>query len=385
MDTAVSHGVGEHGAAERISRRLRVASVESLALGMGALAFAAVAVVAFFVFAGHDLSIAGAGSVGQFAAIACCLVTLVAYGGGRVATWSIPWYSRPREHRSRLGAAVEAFDSLAISVAHAVVVLLLWTVLSDVLARSFQDAQVFAIPATLLVGTAAAVSAYYVFLSAANMNPLLLSAVLAIFLVVGALTSMLTASNPHWWKQNLSVLGISDDWSAATFNITVIVGGILVTAIARYATDSGDPERRPTRGELQVRTALVIVGAMLACVGLFPVDRFFLLHNTAATGMAVVFCILAVGIRWMMPHLPRAFYVLGWVFIGVIVLVALFFAVGYYNLTAVELVAAVLIFSWIIVFLRITEAAGSDAARREEVGTPPASTPPNAGDAERTN
>jgi hypothetical membrane protein len=366
MNTAVSEGgVGERGAAERLSRRLRAASVESLALGMGAFAFVVVGLVAFFVFAGHDLSIAGAGSVGQFAAIACCIVALVSYGAGRVTTWSIPWFSRPREHRSRLGAAVEVFDSVAISVAHAVVVLLLWTVLSDVLARSFQDAQVFAIPATLLVGTAAAVTGYYVFLSAADMNPLLLSAVLAIFLVVGALTSMLTASNPHWWKQNLSVLGITDDWSAATFNITVIVGGVLVTAIARFATDSGSPDRRPTRGELQVRTGLIIVGAMLACVGLFPVNRFFLLHNTAATGMAVVFCALAIGIRWMMPHLPRAFYVLGWVFIGVIVLVALFFAVGYYNLTAVELVAAVLIFSWIIVFLRITEAAGNDRSRSE--------------------
>lgn len=362
MRTAVPESVpGEHGTAQRLSRRLRAASVESLALGAGALAFLVVGLAAFCVFAGHDLSISGTASVGQFAAIACCIVCVVAYGGGRVATWGIPWSRRAREHRSRIGVAVEVFDSLAIAIAHAVVVLLLWTVLSDVLARSFQDAQVFAIPATLLVGTAAAVTAYYVFLAAANMNPLLLSAVLAVFLVVGSLTSMLTASNPHWWKQNLSVLGISDDWSAATFNVTVVVGGVLVTAIARYATDPGEAGRRSTRGELQVRSALIAVGAMLACVGLFPVDRFFLLHNTAATGMAVIFCMLAIGIRWAMPELPHAFYVLGWVFIAVIALVALFFAVGYYNLTAVELVAAVLIFSWIIVFLRVSVAAVKDA------------------------
>jgi hypothetical protein len=79
--------------------------------------------------------------------------------------------------------------------------------------------------------------------------------------------------------------------------------------------------------------------------------------------MAVVFCVLAVGIRWAMPHLPRTFYLLGWAFIGVIALVTLFFAVGYYNLTAVELVAAVLIFSWIIVFLRVSVAARSDRHR----------------------
>jgi len=62
----------------------------------------------------------------------------------------------------------------------------------------------------------------------------------------------------------------------------VIVGGVLVTAIARYATDSGQG-RRPSRGELQVRAALLIIGTMLACVGLFPVDRFFLRSRTRSS------------------------------------------------------------------------------------------------------
>jgi hypothetical protein len=47
------------------------------------------------------------------------------------------------------------------------------------------------------------------------------------------------------------------------------------------------------------------------------------------------------------------------------VLLAIFFSVWYYNLTAVELVAGVLIFSWIIVFLRSAgsmQAPGSSAA-----------------------
>ncbi|MGN6427578.1 MAG: DUF998 domain-containing protein [Leifsonia sp.] len=360
MRAAVSDPATTPHGAERLSR-LRAASVESVALGVGAVAFAGVGVVALFVFAGRDLTINGDGSIGQFAAISGGVVAVLAYAAGRLASWRIPWFGGAVEYRSRMGAAVELFDSLAIAVAHAVVVLLLWTVLGDVFAKSFQDAQVFALPGVLLVGTAAAVSAYYVFLSAANMNPLLLSTVLAVFLVVGAITSMLTASNPHWWKQNLSALGMTDDVSGMTFNLTVIVGGILVTAIARYATGSpGADDRKPDRGELQVRTALILVGAFLACVGLFPVNRFFLLHNTVATGMAVVFCLLAIGIRWAMPGLPRAFVWLGWVFMAVIVAVAVFFAVGYYNLTAVELVAAVLIFSWIIVFLRITVATTQD-------------------------
>lgn len=360
--TAERHSA-EHVAAERLAR-LRSASVESVALGAGTVAFVLVGIVALFVFAGRDLAISGAGSLGEFAAVAGGAVALLTYAGGRAAAWRIPWFgAAPVGARSRMSVAVEIFDTIAIAVAHAVVVLLLWTVLSDVLARSFEDAVVFALPGTLLVSTAAAVSGYYVFLSAAKMNPLLLSTVLAVFLVLGALTSMITASNPHWWKQNLSALGMTDDISGMTFNLTVIVAGVLVTAIARYATGSPGADDRPaTRGELRVRTALIVIGAMLACVGLFPVNRFFLIHNTVATGMVLVFCALVIGLHWLLPALPKTFVVLGWVFLVVIAGVAVLFAVGYYNLTAVELVAAVLIFSWIIVFLRVTTATSADAA-----------------------
>jgi hypothetical protein len=55
--------------------------------------------------------------------------------------------------------------------------------------------------------------------------------------------------------------------------------------------------------------------------------------------------------------------------VGVIVMLAVFFATGYYNLTAVELVAAVLIFSWIIVFLRNTGAMHGQS-RPDAAATP---------------
>ena len=91
------------------------------------------------------------------------------------------------------------------------------------------------------------------------------------------------------------------------------------------------------------------------------------MHNTVATGMAVIFAAIVIGLRWLVPAMPRVFVLLGYVFVGVIVLLGIFFAIGYYNLTAVELVAGVLIFSWIIVFLRNTgtmrPATGAGAAR----------------------
>ncbi len=118
-----------------------------------------------------------------------------------------------------------------------------------------------------------------------------------------------------------------------------------------------------------VRGGLILMGIFLACVGIFPVDEFFLLHNTVATGMAVVFGIVVVGLPWFLPTIPHVFVAFGWIYVLVIVLLAAFFAVGYYNLTAVELIAAVLIFSWIIVFLRtagsVTAPAVTDGASAE--------------------
>ncbi len=50
--------------------------------------------------------------------------------------------------------------------------------------------------------------------------------------------------------------------------------------------------------------------------------------------------------------MPKVFIALGFVYVGVIIVLALLFSAGIYNLTAVELVSALLIFSWIILFLR---------------------------------
>ena len=127
--------------------------------------------------------------------------------------------------------------------------------------------------------------------------------------------------------------------------------------IAHYATaflpSSTESE---ARGRSRVRFMLVLIGVLLVCVGIFPVDEFLELHNISATGMAIVYVVMVVSLRRLLPSLPRIFILLGYVYVGVIVVLAIFFITGYYNLTAVELVAAVLIFSWVILFLRNTGA-----------------------------
>ncbi|MCD2441057.1 DUF998 domain-containing protein [Agromyces sp. SYSU K20354] len=332
-------------------------SLESTALVLGAAVFVVGGVIAWISFLGRDLAIAGEGSLGQYVAIGSVAVTLLAFVLGRIALRrradesdasgdALPGLETP-------GVKIHWFDLTAIAVAHAVIALLGWIGLSDLLERSFQGAVVFTLPGALLAGVAFAVTAYAVFLSSAHLTPMLLSFVLALFLVVGALASMLSASDPQWWQENLSALGMTDDISSLAFNVTLIIAGAIVTTIARYATASVPvTTAAEVRGRNIVRVGLILIGIFLACVGIFPVDRFFLVHNTVATGMAVVFAVVVIGLRWFIPSMPRVFILLGYVYVGVIAMLGVFFATGYYNLTAVELVAGVLIFSWIIVFLR---------------------------------
>jgi hypothetical protein len=352
-------GETEMSESRSIARVLRhpIASAESRessALLVGGGAFVLGALTGLFVFWGRDVPISGRGSIGDFVAVGGALVTIAAFLFGCVLR-SAHRRNGPADIRNR--PRLHWFDVAALALAHAIIALLGWAGIASLLSESFVGASVYAPSAALLAGVAMAVTAYMAFLSAVNLTPMLLSLVLALFLAVGALASMLSSTDPLWWTKNLSTLGISDDVSALAFNLTLIIAGVMVTTIAHYAT-AFLPNSTPSesRGRALVRFALVLIGVLLACVGIFPVDEFLEAHNTAATGMAIVYVAMVVSLRWLLPSMPRIFILLGYLYVGIIVVLATFFITGYYNLTAVELVAAVLIFSWVIVFLRNTGA-----------------------------
>lgn len=328
---------------------------ESFALAVGAFAFAATALVAVFVFWGRELPIDGRRSLGDFTAIAGAIAAAVGFAVSRL----LPRRAADVDPDDTDAARYRWFDLIALSAAHGAIALLGWIGLATILDRSFVGATVYASPAVVLAATAAALSAYLAFVSGASLSPRHLSLVLAIFLVVGMVAAMLSSTDPQWWQMNLSALGITHDVSALTFNLTLVVSGVLITTIARFGT-AALPAATTTdrRRRAIVRALFVLLGVLLACVGVFPVDRFFLLHNTVATGMGVAFAALVIGLPWLIPSMPKVFVALGFVYVGVIIVLAVLFATGIYNLTAVELVSAVLIFSWIILFLRNVHNAG---------------------------
>ena len=87
-----------------------------------------------------------------------------------------------------------------------------------------------------------------------------------------------------------------------------------------------------------------------------------MLHTSVASGMVVAFGVLIVRVHVWIPGMPKAFIALGWLFLAIILVLAVFFAVGFYTLTAVELVAGILVVAWIILFIRNAAALQDDAA-----------------------
>ncbi|WP_168627572.1 MULTISPECIES: DUF998 domain-containing protein [unclassified Cryobacterium] len=319
---------------------------ESSALLVGAVVFVAGTIPALFVFWGRDLPISGRGSVGEFAAIGSGIAALLA-----VLYASLLRSAQQRD--TRTWRRLRWFDVAAICAAHAVIALLGWIGLASVFSASFQGAEVYGTSAAVLAGVIMAITAYAAFLSAINLTPMLLSLLLAVFLAVGTLASMLSASDPLWWKENLSTLGINDDISALAFNLTLIIAGVMVTTISHYATAwLPTATQAEARGRYLVRLALILIGILLACVGIFTLDEFFAIHGLTASGMALIYVAMVIALPWLVPSMPRVFVLLGYVFVGVIVVLAIFYVTGYYTLTAVELIAFVLIFAWLIVFLR---------------------------------
>jgi hypothetical membrane protein len=334
---------------------------ESRALLAAAACFVLAGPASVFYFLTRSNPISGQGSVGDIAAVAAAVFGLIAF-----ATAYTISYIRPASRRaSRLRRAVDIFDLLALALAHATVILLGWAVVFYVLQQAFAGARLHPLAAGLLVGGAVAISAYFAYLSGSNMTVSRLSLLLLVFLVGGVLTSMLTASDPRWWVKNISALGVTSDVSGVTFNFTLGIAGIILTTLAQYGTKdlrTAPVARSSTVHSIRsLRWTITVIGIFLASVGLFPANRLVLVHNTAATGMVLTFIGLIIALRWLCPMLPIAFLVLGYVFVAVLAIaVVLWYPVGYFGLTGLELIAAALIFLWVVVFVRVLAASHAD-------------------------
>ncbi|WP_136709059.1 DUF998 domain-containing protein [Agromyces sp. H66] len=345
-------------------------AVETEALVAGAIAAATSGIVAAFVFAGGLWPLWGGLSVGIVAAVAV-LVTGVALG--------VTGYWRARnlpgqEWRHALRPWKFTIDVATVSAVHAIIGTILTISTFVLLQRSFEGLVVDAWIGMGGTAAAAGLLGYWTYLSVSSITTNKLATLLVVFMATSTLASMATSQDPQWWEYHFSQLGTADDFSSTLFNITLIIAGAFVTTFALYV--DRDLSTLVHQGVLEhawaprvVSIVFIVMGVMLACVGLFPLNVSMLLHNSSAIGMSLSFLGLLIASPWVLRGMPRRFFVFCGVTVAVLLGGALLFEpVAYWNLTAFELLAFSLIFGWIAVFIRFVDALAAAGGAGDDGG-----------------
>ncbi len=328
----------------------------AIASGVGAL-------VGLIVFWGRPSPLWSGWSVGAVAAIAAGALALIA---AYVANWRSR-HAPTQQWRLSIPSWKFILDATVVAVVHAALVMIVTVALFVVLQRAFTGLLADAFLAAVSIGLAAGLSAYWTSISCQTITTQRMSTLLVAYMLMSVFASMLTVSDPLWWEYHFSQLGSFGDGSASLFNITLIVAGGMVVAFSVYigrdlqlAVDQGLLTRKKT--PRTVATLFVIMGIMLAGVGAVPVPVSEPLHVAFASGMFAVFIGMLIAARRLFDGLPYTVHIITWIFLAAIALtVVLFWPIGYFNLTALELVAFGLIFGWIVVFIRLESAARESA------------------------
>ena len=245
-----------------------------------------------------------------------------------------------------------------LALAHSMLTFLVVGGLFLIINKAFLGATIDVWGASVAIAASVGAMAHWTFLAAAQMNSQRVAQLLTQFLVSGTLVSILTAGNEQWWNMHFSSLGADNGISGHTFNITLILGGLIIVGLSKYIVDDfnvilhKNSDRKKFKTNL-LQIFLAGIGVMLACVGLFVYDEFPTIHNLSAYGMAVLFIVVVALLPWLTPRLPKVLYGMSFGLAAAVVFCYWLFAgIHYLNLTMFELFGSVLVFVWLILFVR---------------------------------
>ncbi|RUR03593.1 DUF998 domain-containing protein [Labedella endophytica] len=309
-------------------------------------------------FVGSLTPIWGGWSVGAAAVstvvVTCLVASVVGY-----------WRSRTQpDQRWRLGLPVWKFvvDTAAVAVVHVAIAAMVTFGAFSILQNGFRGLLVDGYAALIAVGVATGLATYAVSLSVSKLTTVTMSQLLVVFMTIGTFASMAISTDPHWWRYHFSHLGTFGDRGSSLFNVTLIVAGILVTTFALYV--ARDLRLLHDRGRLRhrwaakvVSTLFVMLGLALAGIGAVPINVSVVVHNVFSSGASIVFALLLLSVPIALRGMPWQFFVVTAGFFVVLLAAGyLHFLLKYFNLTAFELVAYIILFGWIAVFVRFLAA-----------------------------
>ncbi|ETY74590.1 DUF998 domain-containing protein [Lactiplantibacillus fabifermentans] len=186
----------------------------------------------------------------------------------------------------------------------------------------------------------------------------ILTTVLTLVIISGVVISMAVNNQRYWWQHNLSFLGTSNASSGWQFNATLIFAALLMIALIDYLFVSLQHEFPKSRRLILLRLILTLAAIDLGLVGVFPNNTWsHELHDQFAIFLVYFIIGLIVGIRWLLPQISKDFLYLSYGIGGALVVAEILYqGIGYFSLTAFEMVAFVLAFGWLLMLLDRIEA-----------------------------
>lgn len=210
--------------------------------------------------------------------------------------------------------------------------------------------------ATMLFFIFVAVVNYFMIYSALSVTPAKLTTILIFVIIGGVLLAMITNRDLEWWKFNFSFLGTIEAKNRWQFNVTLIFSALLMVALIDSLFVELQAAIPHSKRLTVLRILLTLTALDLGAVGLFPYTEtgpFQGIHNMVAEYLVYLIIILIVGIKWFLPHVTKEFLTISYLIAVALVTVSIMFQfVGYLSLTAFELLAFMIAFSWVILLLQ---------------------------------
>lgn len=328
--------------------------LESRATQWAVLAFVAAAISTALIMAGSRLPLAGADSVGDLAARIAGGLAAVAFAASFLIEdrrGFAPW-------RRRLPILKRAVDLLAMTAAMAMLSFLLVTAVAQLFQLGFIGLTIDPLGGGVLSGAAVAVFVYVAALAGARVTSEGLATLAALLLFIGTMASMLSSPDESWWQLHFSQLGNSGGTTGYRFNLSLILTGLVVAVLANYIAhdiERGLVARKTPSPRLVALLAWLFagIGICMTIAGVVPDAVSIVIHVGAASGMVVLFGVFLFCALRYLPDLPRDFSIVSLLVVaGILVSIALWVPIGYYNLTGMEFIAAGLLFGWLVLFVR---------------------------------
>lgn len=217
--------------------------------------------------------------------------------------------------------------------------------------QMFKGARFDAITASLMIFTIVAVMNYMQLYLAKILSSQVITTMMLVMIIGGMIFSMVTNSDSNWWHHNFSFLGTTKNSGNLQFNITLIFSGLIMMTLVDYLFVALK-QRLPGIGTQVVRWLLYGEAACVAGIGLFPNNqRFHHFHDSISMWLVYFMLILIVGLKWLMPQIPKRFLHVSYVMGGLMGFDYIIFETTMYlSLTAFELLEFFLAFAWLLLF-----------------------------------